>query len=319
MQYDALRVTRRSALAGMATLIAATGTAGAQSAPVPLTIGAPPNDASGPIYFAEDLGYYKKAGLVTTLTMMNNPAPITTAVISGSITIAGMPIPLIAVARDKGLPIVMVAPLGVYVSAAPDRGLVVLKDSPLKKASDLNGKTVAVRDLGNMAFFGAKVWIDKNGGDSKAVKWIEAPDTVDLAALQSGRIDAASISEPALDAALKTGDVRIIAPVYDAIAPRFLIAACVCAESFAKANPQLIRTYADVIAATATWANANQAKTAPIVEKYSNAVIAPGATRSLFAERLRVADVQPLLDVLYTSGQIKTPAKAADLFAPGVM
>lgn len=318
MANDAFRMTRRTALAGVASMIAAAGRAGAQTAPL-LTIGAPPNDASGPIYFAEDLGFYKKAGLNTTLTMMNNPAPITTAVINGSITIAGMPIPLIAVARDKGLPIVMLAPLGVYVTSAPDRGMVVLKESPIKKASDLNGKTVAVRDLGNMAFFGAKVWLDKNGGDSKAVKWIEAPDTVDLAALQGGRIDAAVISEPAFDAALKSGDVRTIAPVFDAIAPRFLIAACVSSESFAKANPALVKTYADVIAATAKYANANQLKTAPIVEKYSNASIPAGATRSVFAERLRVSDVQPLLDVLYSSGQIKAPAKATDMFAAGVM
>ena len=212
------------------------------------------------MFYAVDLGSFKRAGLDIDMTIMNNPGPIVAAVAGGTTAIAGMPVSLAAVARDKGLPLVMFAPLSLYITAAPDHDMIVMEDSPLRKASDLNGKTIATRDFGNMSYFGAKAWADKNGGDSKSTRWVESNDTLDIAALQAGRIDAASISEPALDCALQGGQVRMMAKVFDAIAPRFLIAGCVTSESYAKAHPDVIRKYADVIASTAKWANANQMK-----------------------------------------------------------
>jgi ABC-type nitrate/sulfonate/bicarbonate transport system substrate-binding protein len=194
--------------------------------------------------------------------------------------------------------------------------LIVPKSSAIRKAADLNGKTVATRDLGNMSYFGAKAWIDKNGGDSKSIHWVELSDTQDVAAMQAGRVDAASISEPALDPALKDSDVRVLGSIFDAIAPRFLVAGCVASEAFVNAHPDTVRTFADVIAKTARWANANQTKSGAILEKYAQAPVAPGALRAVYAERLRVSDVQPVLDLLAATGQLKAPMRAADLFTP---
>lgn len=134
--------------------------------------------------------------------------------------------------------------------------------------------------------------------------------------MKAKRIDAASISEPALTPALRSGDVRVLGPVFDAIAPRFLVAACVTTESFAKAHPAAVRAYADVIAKTAKWANANQAQSGVMLAKYTNAPVPAGALRAQYAERLRAADVQPVLDLMLSSGQIKTAQRAADLFSP---
>ena len=53
-----------------------------------------------------------------------------------------------------------------------------------------------------------------------------AADTAQaVAALQSGRIDAASVSNPAFGAAVHGSIARLFAPSYDAVANRFLIAA----------------------------------------------------------------------------------------------
>ncbi len=89
------------------------------------------------------------------------------------------------------MPIVIVAPGPIYSSATPTSGIIVLKNSPFKKASDLNGKTIATRDLSNLSYYGGNNWIDKNGGDSKSVKWVEVTDTNTVPALLAGRIDAA--------------------------------------------------------------------------------------------------------------------------------
>lgn len=279
---------------------------------MPLQCGTAPNDSAGPTFYAEALGYYKSAGLNVTLNFANNS---TAALAGGALAIAAMPVTLVAIARDKGVPFVMIAPLSLYVSTTPDHALIVLKDAPYRTAADLNGKTIGTRDLGNMSYFAARAWLDKNGGDSKSIRWYELSDPLDVAAMKAGRLDAASISEPALTPALRSGDVRVLAPVFDAIAPRFLVAGCVTTDAFAKAHPEVIRRYADAIARAAKWANANQAQSGAILEKYTHTPVPPGAARALYGDRLRVAEVQPVLDLMLATGQIKTAQRASDLFS----
>lgn len=54
------------------------------------------------------------------------------------------------------------------------------------------------------------------------MNWPEQFHSAAVAAMRAGRIDAASVSEPALDDSLR-GDARVLGPVFDAIAKRFLI------------------------------------------------------------------------------------------------
>ena len=308
-------ISRQALLASSSSLLLASTLsqrALAQTESIPLACGTAPNDSAGPTFYAEALGYYKKAGLNVTLTFMNATP---TALASGALVIAAMPTTLVAIARDKGVPFVLIAPLSLYLSSNPDHALIVLKDAPYRSAADLTGKTVGTRDLGNMSYFAARSWIDKNGGDSKSIHWFELSDPLDVAAMKAGRLDAASISEPALTPALRSGDVRVLAPVFDAIAPRFMVAGCVTTEAFAKAHPEIVRTYADVIANTAKWANANKALSGPMLEKYTQTPVPPGASRALYGERLRASDVQPVLDLMLATGQIKTAQRASDLFS----
>jgi ABC-type nitrate/sulfonate/bicarbonate transport system substrate-binding protein len=201
-----------AALLAAPLLLLAPGTRAAAQTNDQIVIATAPNDSSGEVFYAADLGYFTKAGLNVKVVPMNNAGAVAPAVVSGSVTIGGLSIPSIALAHEKGVPITIVAPGSVYSSAAPTSGIIVLKNSPLRKASDLNGKTIATRDLSNLSYYGANAWIDKNGGDSKSLHWIEISDTADIAAMQQGRVDAASVSEPALDDALHS-EGRMLGPV----------------------------------------------------------------------------------------------------------
>lgn len=283
---------------------------------VTLEAAGPPNDTGGLLFYAADMGFYERAGLRVRVTSLNNSGSISAAIASGAIQVGSFAVSVGALARDKGLPLVMIAPAGLYLSTSPTSGLIVSKNSPVRKAADLNGKTLATRDISNMSYFGAKQWIDKNGGDSKTIHWVEIPDTGDVAALQTGRIDAASVSEPALDDALRGGEVRSLASVFDAIGKRFLISGYFVSEDYAKAHPDVVRKFAEVIGSTARWANGNRAQSGRILEKYAQAPVPAGSTRVTYAERLQSADVQPVLDLLLNYGLLKTPLRAKDLFSP---
>jgi len=282
-----------------------------------ILLASPPIDSSGEAFYAADLGLFAKAGLNVKIVPMTNAGAIAPAVASGAVTMGSLTVPSVAIAREKGVPITAVAPAAVYSSAAPTSGIVVLKTSPLHKASDLNGKTLATRDLSNLSYYGSNAWIDKNGGDSKAVHWIELTDTAGIAAMQQGRIDGASMSEPALDDAIH-GAGRMLGAVYDAIGDKFLIAVYFTTEAYAQAHPDQMRKFADAILAAGKWANTHHAESAKILEKYAGVPIPPEYTRVTYAERLRAADAQPVLDLLASYTVIKPGTRAADLFSPTV-
>jgi ABC-type nitrate/sulfonate/bicarbonate transport system substrate-binding protein len=290
--------------------------AGAQSASLPLRIVGARNDSGAVLYYAQDPGMFADAGLDAHPEALNATATMVAAVLGGDVTIAGITIPAFALAHEKGLPLVIIAPTAIYSSAAPTAGIFVLKDSPYKKAADLNGKTLTTLDISNMGYYGAKAWIDRNGGDSKTIKWFEMPESAALAAMQAGRVDAAEVSEPALDIAIHGPDARLLAPCYDAIGDKFLIGGYFASAAFAKAHPDIVQRFCDVILRAGVWANKNHAQSAKILEKYIGLPIPPSNTRATYSERLRPADAQPVLDVLLHYGALKSPLRAADLFAP---
>jgi NitT/TauT family transport system substrate-binding protein len=310
---------RRRFLAGSVTvagLAVAHAVPSAAQAPMSIDAAGTLNDTAALLFYAADMGFYEKAGLHVNVTTLNNSGAISTAIASNAVQIGSFAISVGALARDHGVPLVLVAPAGLYLSTTPTSGLIVAQDAPYRKAADLNGKTIATRDLSNLSYFGARAWLDRNGGDSKSVRWLEVPDTSAVAAIKAGRVDAASISEPALDDALAPGDIRSLASVFDAIADRFLISGYYTTEDYAASHPEIVRTFARVIASTSAWANKNRAITAKILAKYVQAPVLPGSKRATYADELRAADVQPVLDVLLAYGFVKSALHAKDMFSP---
>ena len=79
--------------------------------------------------------------------------------------------------------------------------------------------------------------------------------------------------------------------------------------------PDTVRKISSVLLAAGAWANRNRPQSAKILEKYSGVPVPPSSTRVTYAERIRPADVQPVLDMLLNYGVLKTPMRAGDLFA----
>lgn len=310
--------TARLAVAALVAALMLPSPSIAQNTAPPIVVVAPAIDSSGTIFYAQDLGMYKAAGLNVQIQVPTNNGITVASVVAGSATLGSLTIPGIALARAKGIPIVAIAPGDMYVSATPNGGLIVLKNSPIKKASDLNGKTVATRDLTNLSYYATQAWMDQNGGDSKSLKWVELNDSVAVPALLAGRIDAACASEPALDDAIHGPNARLLAKMDDAIGKKFMISATISTEDYAKAHPDIVRKFAQVMIKAGIWANAHHAESAQILNAYAKVALSPGSTRATYAEQLRPEDAQPVLDILSKYGVVKPQMRGSDLFAPGI-
>jgi ABC-type nitrate/sulfonate/bicarbonate transport system substrate-binding protein len=266
-----------------------------------------PLDPAAEPYYAQEMGFFKKAGLDVDVQTGGNGAAIVAGVVSGSIDIGFSNILSITIAFAKNIPITVVAAAGYSNAKSPLGFCVVPKDSPIKTAKDLNGATFGVGTLRSIGELGPRAWIDKNGGDSSTVKFVEIPFTTLAAALAEHRVAAEVVSEPYISDALNVG--RSIGNCFDAVAPRFLVGAFFASTAWANAHPDQVRKFAAAMHETALWANANRDKTAALYARQSHVDtnIVRSMYRSPYAEQLEASDIQPVIDLSAHYGII--PAK----------
>jgi NitT/TauT family transport system substrate-binding protein len=286
----------------------------AQTLPV-LRLATTPIDTGSQIYYAADEGFFKKAGFDTEITSLNAGAAIAAGISSGSFDFAQVNLISLAQARERGVHFVLVAPAGLYAEKSLTSALVVAKSAPFTSAKDMNGKTIAVNALSSIQQLGVAAWLDKNGGDSTTVKFVEAPIPQMVPSLVAGRIDGALVAQPELDTAEHGTAARVLGPAYSGVAKVFLISAWVTSAQYAADHPDVVRKFAAVMAETARWANTHSAESAPILQKYTKVEVTPTMARVQFAETFNAAQIQPVLDTATKYGLLKSSVSPADLLA----
>ena len=209
----------------------------------------------------------------------------------------------------------MISVGSVYTSKAPTTVLVVLPDSKLKTARDLSGTTVGVNVLAGIAHIATQAWIDKNGGDSKQVHFLELPNTAMTAALISKRIDAAILPEPFWSQS--KGDA-FFSNAFDGFGPRWMIDGYVATPTWIAANRDVAHRFDQLRLQAAAWANRHQDQTAVFVAEGMNldVSVVRKMTRAQFLEKVDLTTIQPVIDVGAQYGAIPARFDAADLFAP---
>jgi NitT/TauT family transport system substrate-binding protein len=280
-------------------------------------VAAIPVDVTGNLYYALDLGLFKRAGLDVQITTLSSTAATTQAVATGAVDFGTTNLVSIALAHERGIPIAVVAPAGASSSAAPLEGILVATASPIKSAKDLNGKTVITSVLRNGLTIETAAWMEKNGGDYQSLKWIEAPNPTSAAMVSSGRVDASTLAEPFLSAALAGGDVRLLTPLGAEIAPVTVIGGYITSRDYAGLHPDVVKKFRAALMEAGRWANGHRAAAATILQSYSKQPPAAAAHHAVFVESFSAADLQPIIDAAARYGVLKASFPAADLVIAG--
>ncbi len=307
-------MNRRNALAGLgAGLAAAAAPRTAFAANDPLHIATIPLDAGAEAYYANDMGYFRDAGIDATVEAIPSGAAILAAVAGGAVDVGFANLISIAVAYKHNVPVTLLAPGSLYTASIPTSVLMVPQNSPAKTARDLNGKTLAVNGLKTITQYAPELWIDKNGGDSTTVKFVEMTFPQIIEALGTNRIDAAIVADPFIAQAKPAA--RILADAYDAIGSRYIIGCWFSTTQWAAAHPALAGRFAQAIARTAQWANTHKPQSGQILAKYSKMDPAVAATmlRVDFAPRFVKSDMQPVIDLVARYGGLPASFPADEL------
>jgi NitT/TauT family transport system substrate-binding protein len=273
-----------------------------------------PIDLYAEVYYAQDLGLFKSAGLDVEITRMVNGGATAAALAGGSGDIAVFNPVQAAAAVSRGVPFTIVAGAGMYTTLAPSTAICVTKSSPLQTARDLEGKTIALASINDLSAVALKKWLGENGADPTKVHIIEMTDPEMISALSAGRIDAATLAEPWQTIA-RSGNNRLFAKPLDAIAPEFNIGVLVATRGWAQAHPDLVQRFTNVIYAAAKWANTHHAESAQILAKYAK--VDPNTLRTMirvvYSTDLETGHIQPALDAAYQFHLMDKPVKASDL------
>lgn len=293
-------ITRARALtlaAGAASMASLSVAARAQTNKT-LRVGILPIENAAEVHYANDLGFFQKAGIDVTIQAMANTPGIVAAVVGGALDIGYTTTDSVASIHAHRIPVVVVAPATDYIdpTSLKTAGILVRADSPIHTAKDLEGKTIALPALHSLGTTAASAWIDQNGGDSSKVKYVEIPFPAETAALEQGRVDAIFQVEPFFGTGAKRN--RVLVEGYNAIAKHFLETLWVAQANWAKTNAGLVSRFASVIHQTAVWANAHPSESGAILAKYTKIPPAAIATmaRNHYAEELSASLMQPGID-----------------------
>jgi NitT/TauT family transport system substrate-binding protein len=279
-----------------------------------MRLAAPALDATALMFYANDQNYFKNAGLNVDIQAMANGEAVTLAIAGGAVDVGCSEAVSLILAYHKGIPLTLVAAGGVQTPTSAAGLLFARNDLNAKTGADFNGKTVAVVGLNGFAQYGTQNWIDKNGGDSKTVKFVQFAGGQIGVALQDGRIDGAFVPEPFVSAVKKVA--HPVANSMGAIAPTFVSSAHFTTVPYAKAHADEIRKFQAALAKAADWSNTNTEQTALILERIARVTpdVVNASVRAHYGAALTPALVQPMIDVAAKYGGFPTFPAAEMIF-----
>jgi NitT/TauT family transport system substrate-binding protein len=249
-------VTPRSGRLKRSLFLAAAGTAGLANAlgapalaqtPPKLLVGYWPISSALPFFVAAQKGYWKDAGVDIELVKFSDQVKVTEALLAGRIdataTGTGSTQLGLAEAASPNFFKILAANLSSAKSILDE--VIVAKDAPYKKISDLKGKKLAT-GVGPQAVLEAKLIFGKNGVDGPIQELLPAQH---IAAIASGQIDAAYTYEPNGTVGRLNGTTRVLE---SGVRSRYMLGnpdapwyggAAVISTDAMKAKPAAVKSY----------------------------------------------------------------------------
>lgn len=262
------RPIRRTSLMGAlaAVLVAATGCGGggdsaetnsaepSSSAPVKITVGDIQGSPASFLNFGNSQGIFADHGLDLEVKPQQGGAAIIPGLVSGELQFGGSNVVSMLLARDKDLPVQIVAP-GTFVGTDPEKdfsAVIVAADSPIQEPADLIGKTIAVNTLNNVNDVVLKSYLQKQGLDFNNINLVELPFPEMLAAVDGNQVDAAAVIEP-FEAIAKSQGARVLWHPYVEAKENLQIGTYSAMESYIQENPEVVKAFQEACAEVAQY------------------------------------------------------------------
>jgi NitT/TauT family transport system substrate-binding protein len=204
------------------------------------------------LQYGVDQGFFEDHQLDVKVTPSQGGATVVPAVVSGDTDIAGSNLVSVLLAQGKDIPVKIIAP-GTFVRSERSQdfsAIIAAGDGDIRSPRDLEGKTLAVNTLENVAELTAKASLAKQGVDVSEIKLAEVDFPEMNGALSEGRVDAAFQIEPFVSLAEAEGH-RIVDRPYVGTKPGLQIGCYFTSEQYLSQNEDVVERFKQGVADTA--------------------------------------------------------------------
>jgi NitT/TauT family transport system substrate-binding protein len=270
--------------------------------------------------FADQTGLFRKNGLEVEIIPVTSGSAGLSAVVGNSAQVVYLNIITLLEAYDRGIGLQIIAPGSYYLSEKPYALMFVRKDSPVRTARDLNGKTIAVSSLKDINAIGMLNWVDQNGGDAKTIKMIEIPNASLMPVLDEGRVELITLLPPFQAQALDSGKYRVLGKPYDSIAKNFMVAAWVVTTDWVAKNADTARRFTLAMREASVAVNSNPGRSVDMVAAFTKVdpALVARSQGTFDPPYLEPRDLQPAIEASLKFGLIAKSFDAATLLNPAV-
>lgn len=205
-------------------------------------IGYLPIVASLPLYVAQEKGFFEEQGVAVEAVEFQSSNSLVEALVAGKID---------AIAETSAVPALAAEAISPgklkffstsdITEKAPFDNIIVRKNSSISSLKELEGKKIGVFP-GSSATLFLKKFLNESGVDASTIQFVQLPPQNQLAALQSGSVDALHSYEPTTTIALQGGvSKRLYGSVYANILNHNPQGAGVISTRFVAERPELAK------------------------------------------------------------------------------
>ncbi len=208
-----------------------------------------------PVYLGKSKGFFSRRGIDLDLVSEQGGPAIVKGVLAGTYEFGFSNVTSLMAAEAGDLPLRAVAN-GVASTGRPYRdfsAIVVPLGSPIRSASELAGKKIAVNALKSLGDTTVRESVRKAGGDPKGIKFEAMPFSAMPGVLQTGKLDGAWIVEPQLSEAITLG-AQVIASNFVDTAPDLTVAMYFTANGLIERDPALVAKFTEAVKESLAYA-----------------------------------------------------------------
>lgn len=205
------------------------------------------------IVWGMDQGVFKDAGLNIKLVTVQSGAAGIAALQSGDADVAFVNTLSAMQAIQGGVDMKVVSGSGLSTEGA--NAVVVAKDSSIESAKDLQGKKIAINQLGGLGQIVTQSWIARDAGSKSTAEFVTLPFADQVPAVAKGTVDAAQVTATQAQAGEKDGTTKSLGnPFFDGVGP-IDTAVYLANADYVSKHEKALTSFADAMTTAADSAN----------------------------------------------------------------
>jgi NitT/TauT family transport system substrate-binding protein len=263
---------------------------------------------------ARDEGIFAKHGLDVNMTAFTNGGVTPQALVSGAAQIAFNTGPVLVLAKDGGLDLVVFAGLSRIQKINPHSALVTRAGVTVTKPTDLIGKRVADPGINSSLDLVMKKWLVDGGVKLNQVTVVELAFQLMGDSLKNGQIDAAFPVQPMLGRILESGAGTKSVDIQSAVNPNFAATFWSATRDWATTHPKEIEGFRASLADSLKFIAEHPDDAKQIALKYFHYSDPSPPQPSI---PIRISDLQFWADICKQLDLVKKPIDMASMVLAG--